>query len=334
MSPNSGFFRRVTGRVLGLIGGGLILLALLSQSAGYAAIAELPALQAAAWYATGGTVALTLWNMLAGRLPKRGMGPSMWWLIVRMAVSDAVISVSFLYSVQDLDIGPAAAAVSFGLLMVDGTMFWRHRSTSWGLLKILIRVVALVAILLANEPWNGEATVPGAVAAVLSCFCFWNFTVVIHKMTHMDLGDQGTTAAKWLSTPAIWGALLLLWGTEDSLSAIPGLGRFVSGISGDTWLPPEQIVLALVAGLFIVFIPMLLQVRGTALLSAAGDLGLWLLSDSAMAAVVGLIGAGLGLIAASHHPSPLVWTGIAILIIASVFNTLMPDDPPGQGQIT
>ncbi|GLZ08385.1 hypothetical protein Acsp03_58510 [Actinomadura sp. NBRC 104412] len=333
MSPNSGFFRRMTGRIHRLIGGGFILSALLSQSAGYAAIAELPALQAAAWYATGGAVALTLWNMRAGRLPKRGMGLGMWWLIVRMAVSDTVISVSFLYSVQELGIGPAAAAVSFGLLMVDGAKFWRHRTTSWGRYKISIRVVALAAILLANEPWNGEATVPGAVAAVISCFCFWNFTVVINKMTRKGLGDQGTTAAMWLSTPAIWGLLLLLWAIEDALSALPWLGRFVSGIAGDTWLPPEQIGLALVAGLFILFIPMLLQVRGSARLSA-GDLGLWLLSDSAMAAVVGLIGSGLGLIAASHHPSLLVWAGIAILMIASVFNTLMPDDPPRQGQIT
>jgi drug/metabolite transporter (DMT)-like permease len=302
-----------------------ILAALTMQNAAYALLTRLPPLQATAWYNLSGATALFAW-VKGKKLPLRGLGWAMWFLIARVAVSNLLVGVLLLYAAQRLSYGAAITTVALGAFVYGMWTILRNLFTSWGFRKLGVRAFGAVGVVLVNELWTGTFDRPGLIAALAGALCFWNYLDVTGRMSNRKLADEGATVASIITLLGLWALMGYVWLFGDSVRSVPVLGDLLIESAG-TLLPLFVIGLILVAGLAIFTVPTILQNKAAGRLAKA-ERGFWTMFDSPIGALIGELFATIGWIQSEHRLTLVGWIGIAIVAAASYLNTRTPEEPP------
>ncbi|MES9602404.1 MULTISPECIES: DMT family transporter [Actinomadura] len=317
-------------RRIRLVGGGIIVAELAVQQTGFAFTSTLPALAAALVVTLVGSFALASYVGKRHGLGIREFDAPMWKLVARLAFSNTLIGIAYIFAVQKLGLGPVAAIGALGVLSVGLTDVWHSISAdqpspvkAWGWRQLGLRGLALLGVLVLTEPWLGEIDLVGLAWAVAAAWCFWNYIKVVfgglaaleaaqNETNGEDsaLVKQGLAVANLLSVPSM--ALVVLpfggWGELFS-DFVPTIG----------W--------GAVAGLLILFVPALLQAAAAGKVSDRVTGVLYCL-DTPLAALVGMVGVLLGLLDETQWLGPWGWVGIGLVVIAALFNTLVSPEPP------
>ncbi|MGI5204026.1 hypothetical protein ACQEU6_20910 [Spirillospora sp. CA-108201] len=313
-------------RSLRLVGGGLIVLELTIQQAGFAVSSRIDSLAAALWMAIFGSLLLFGYVRAKGSLGVSEFGAAMWRPIVRTAFSNSVIAVAYVIAVDKLGLGVTAAIVALGPLSVGLWGIFKmlkdeeHPRRVWAREQLALRAAAFVGVAMVNQPWKwledfSADTLIGLVAAVASAACFWNYiTCVFGKMDETKT-KGGLAVANLLSVPL---TVFAVWLT----------GMFMGG-GLEVALSTEVVVTGLVAGVLALTVPALLQDLATGKVSDRVTGVLYLL-DSPIAAGLGAAGVFFGLLSENQASDIWVWSGIAMVVLAALRVTLKGDQPASE----
>lgn len=312
-------------RSLRLVGGGLIVLELAIQQAGFAVSSRIDPLAAALWMAIFGSLLLVGYVRTKGSLGVREFGAAMWVPVVRTAFSNSVIGVAYVIAVAKLGLGVTAAIVALGPLSVGfwgilGSLRNKERPVRvWAREQLALRVAAFGGVVMVNQPWKwlddfSTDTLIGLVAAVASAVCFWNYIQCVFGKMDETKTKGGLAVANFLSVPL---TVFAVWLT----------GKYMGG-GLQVAFSTEVIVTGLVAGVLALTIPALLQDLATGKVSERVTGVLYLL-DSPIAALLGAAGVFFGLLSENQASDIWVWSGIAIVVLAALRVTLKGDQPAG-----
>ncbi|WP_141578161.1 hypothetical protein [Actinomadura sp. WMMA1423] len=316
-------------RGLRLVGGGLIVLELAIQQAGFGVSSRVDPLAAALWMSIFGSVLLVGYVLLVEYVRGKGslgiteFGAEMWVPIVRTAFSNGVIGVAYVIAVAKLGLGVTAAIVALGPLSVG---FWgilkslkdEQRSRRvWAWEQLALRVAAFGGVVMVNQPWHwlddfSAATLIGLVAAVASAVCFWNYIVCVFGKMDETKTKGGLAVANVLSVPL---TVFAVWLT----------GKFMGG-GLQVAFSKDVIVTGVIAGVLAITVPAILQDWATGKVSDRVTGVLYLL-DSPIAAFIGVAGVFFGLLSDNQAAGLWVWGGIAIVVLAALRVTLKGDQP-------
>ncbi|TDC45462.1 hypothetical protein E1281_30330 [Actinomadura sp. KC345] len=303
MSPIPEWHRRLAGAALVVAG-------LTAVAVGYAFVTGVPALAAAAPMQLAGAAALVAVTLLTGRSPFRRYDRGMWMLIARLAAGNAIVAIAYIYAAQRLTLGGAAAVVVIGMLSVGFAEIWRHRRTSWGLKHLGGRALVLAGVLMFNQPWHGQADLLGLACAAACAAGAWNVVTVLGRMKAYGLVDQGATVANSLAVPVLFGLV----------SALPGGG----------WMTWDLFLLAGLAGLFTLFLPVLL-LNAAIRRSPERDIGAIQSLSSPVHAMVAQIGAATGLLGHGQGTTPAEWAAVMLTAGAAFAISLIAERPHDHG---
>jgi drug/metabolite transporter (DMT)-like permease len=301
----------------------LILLALLVQESGYAAILVL--------FGSGSPLAAAILIRLIAAFTfapvvlwvarKRngglGYGPETKWLILRVGIGQVIGSVTYIYAAAQLGIGTAALVNVLGALVVNFWVFVKEWKTWWGSQQLINRVAAFTGVFLVTQAWTGHLDNPWGWALALACAaCNWNFIKVTNKLAAIKLVNSRGQEFTSVNTGTALGHLLA---AGLLLPALP-----FAGWPTVTW---DQGVGIVVAGLLASTITMAVQNPGIALVNSESRSGMVFSLDPIIASAVAWTGAGLGLMAWSQHPSVVILTGMTLTIGAAVYAAYLGQNP-------
>lgn len=289
-------------RILGALA---IVLALVVQQSGYAFTTELPVLPTTVVTGLAGTGALCLWVWLTQGFKARSFDREMWMLVGRVMVSNAIIGFSYIVAIQNLSLGWVAATVVLGPMCIGLTRFLRAWRTRTGARNLGLRLIAVAGVVIFGAPF-GAINLVGLAASVVSAGCFANYVTANARMENKGLADQGITLANV-------GAVVIL------CIVVVFVLRGVRPFADITLL-----TVAAPAGLLITAVPALLQNSAQKRLRAS-DIGVLSSLDSPIAAVVGTVGASLGLLASAQAPTIFGWIGAGMVFLAAAAVTVWGD---------
>jgi len=308
---------------------------LLIQQIGFAITAALAPLAAALVVTITGSLVWWAYVRVRFGLPIREFDREMWRKVFRLAISNTMVGIAYILALQALGLPLVALIGAFGVLSVGFKVYWRCFGSArsrpdkvWALQHLGVRgvMLALVGIVLLflgplTGTFEGVDLLVGLVWAVVVAWCFWNYiTVVFGPLKAQNTeeaphkSEQGLAVANLLSIPAI---ALVIW-------PFGGWGELFSDFSLGNWM------FAALAGVLTIAIPAHMQVWAATKGVSDRMAGVLYSLDTPIAALVGTVGVGLGLLKEDQMPNPLVLVAIAFMIGAGIRSTLMGDKPPSE----
>ncbi|GAA4291319.1 hypothetical protein GCM10023178_64330 [Actinomadura luteofluorescens] len=286
-------------------GRGYVVASLVSSGIGYAFTTSFLALEVAAPMQTVGALALCVLMLLTGRSPFRRYQRPMWWPIARLTGGNAAVAVLYPFAVQRLNLGTVAAVVVLGYLSVGFKRIWLLRATAWGFKHLCGRALVVGGIVMLNWPLQGG--IVGLLCAFGSAWCVWNTVTVLGTMKDHGLADQGATFANLLSAPVLFALVFLLQG-------------------GD-WVSRELFLVAGLAGLLTLMLPVLFTNAALRRISKL-DVGVMQSLSTPVHAMVALVGAAMGRLPSDQRLSFPDWAAI-LLIAGAAFGVSSLREPSG-----
>ena len=234
-------------------------------------------------------------------------------LVARLAVGNSIVAIAYIYAAQRLTLGGAAAVVVIGTLSVGFAEIWRHRRTSWGLKHLCGRGLVLAGVVMFNQPWQGQADLLGLACAAVCAVGAWNVVTVLGRMKAYGLENQGTAIANAVSVPVLFGL-------------VAALG------SGGAWMTWDLFLLAGLAGLFTLSLPVLF-LNAAIRRSPGRDIGAIQSLSSPVHAMVAQIGAATGLLGHGQGTTPAEWAAILLTAGAAFAISLIAERPHDHGDV-
>lgn len=290
-------------------GAALVIAGLVSAATGYAFVVGVDPLKAAVPMQTAGSVGLALVLCLAGRSPFRRYRRRMRVFIVLLALGNAAVTVAIPYANESLTLGGTAAMIAFGGLSVGLWKILRNWRTAWGLKHLLGRLVVLLGVAAFNKPWEASPDWAGLGFGLIAALGAWNTVTVLGLMKRDGLEGQGAAAA--------------------NLLAVVFLCPLVVGLRGAGWVSADLFVVAGLAGLFTVLLPVLL-LNGALRFLPGRAVGAVQSLTSPVYALVGMIGAVTGLLGDSQRITLVEWAAIMV-IAGAAFAVSQIKELPGDG---
>ena len=285
-----------------LAGAALVVANLFSAGTGYAIVTEafgtgLVVLDAAAPMQLAGSIALAVLMCCTGRSPFIRYSGRMWWMIGRLAVGNAVVSVAYPLGGQILSLGGVAVAAVIGGLLVGLAKVLRHGNTAWTRKHLLGRLVVLGGVLWFAQPGHIPLNPLGLGCAALVAVCTWNIVTALGRLAKENLEDRGAALGNLLSVPLLLPAVFAIRGTE--------------------WVRPDLFIGAGLAGLLTLFLPVLL-LNAALRRTTERDVGAVQSLTSPVYALVGQIGAATGLLSSTQWLAPDRWAAIIVIAGAAL----------------
>jgi threonine/homoserine efflux transporter RhtA len=272
--------------------------------------------------ATVGATLLGLYLISIHRkaIPVRSLISDEPMIVARLAVGNLIMNVGYVLGIHFMGIGVITSMTAMGPLCVGGGELWSNRGTLKGALHIALRAVAGAGVLVVNKPWVDfrcdQETIIGILCGLLGAWSFWNYIrVFFGDRIPVNKRVEYVAVADLISLPfiafAVWGVSPVVGGGYDEITSLKVI--IVGAIAGVVGFLLPTIIAGVAAG----------KVKE----SVSGILYTF---DTPIAALMGLLGASVGLTGSEQAPDQWGWFGMAVIFAVALSVALLAE-PPKEG---